>query len=88
MALKDGNHCDIVWEELNPVSVSGIAGKRLQGQRNALILNVSRGLAGVGVRPLAAGQSYSCTCIQLGPSSVTAGHLLIFNCLQDKAGAV
>lgn len=40
----------------SPVSVSGILSKCLQGQMNVLFLNAGQGLAGVGVRPLAAGQ--------------------------------
>lgn len=43
-------------KSLNPVSVSGILSKRLQGQMNVLFLNASQGLAGADVRPLAAGQ--------------------------------
>lgn len=51
--LKDGGCLYVVWEELKPVSVSGILGKC---QTNALFLNASQSLAVVGVRPLAAGQ--------------------------------
>lgn len=54
--LKDGSYCYIVWEESNPVSVSCIPSKCLQGQMNGLFLNARQDLAGEGVRPLAAGR--------------------------------
>lgn len=44
--LKDGGYRYIVWEESNPVSISGILGKRLHGQMNALFLNASQGVPG------------------------------------------
>lgn len=47
--LKDGGYRYVVWEESNPISVSGIL-----GPMNALFLNASQGLAGAGVSPLAA----------------------------------
>ena len=50
--LKDGGYRYIVWEESNPVSVSGILGSKCY----RLFLNASQGLAGAGVRLLAARQ--------------------------------
>lgn len=69
MALKDGNHCDIVWEELNSVSGSGVAGKRLQGRSsNALFLNVSGVWQGWMSGPLQQGSPTHALTYSLGPS--------------------